>query len=73
MRQQIRHKQPGKLGLFIQHLDHGIFVDAHDSGIFQGGRGRRANRVSSQAGFPKKGPCLQNCNDGFFALLRDHG
>ena len=42
-------------------------------GVFQGGRGRRPNRLSGEAGFPKKGTLFQNRNDGFFALLRDHG
>ena len=71
--QQIGHKQRGERRLLVKHADHGVFVDAHDNGVFQGGRGRRANRLSGEAGFPKKGPLFQNRNDGFFALLRDHG
>ena len=57
----------------MQHLDHGLFVDAHETGVFRGGRGRRPNRLSGEAGFPEKGPLFQNRDDGFFALLRDHG
>ena len=43
------------------------------SRVFQGGRGRQTNRLSGEAGFPKKGPLFQNRDDGFFALFRDHG
>ena len=57
----------------MQHTDHGVFVDAHDPGVFQSGRGRRSNSLSGEAGFPKKATLLQNRDDGFFALLRDHG
>jgi len=45
----------------------------HETRVFEGGRGRRTNRLSGEAGFPKKGPPFQNRDDGFFALLRDHG
>ncbi len=57
----------------MKHTDHGLFVDAENTGVFQGGRGRRTNRLSGEAGFSKKSSPLQNRDDGFFALLRDHG
>ena len=71
--EQIGHKHLGERRLLVQHLDHGVFVDAHDPGVFRGGRGRRPKRLSGEAGFPKKAPLFQNRDDGFFALLRDHG
>ena len=73
VRQQIGHKQLGEGGLLVQHADHGVFVDAHEPGIFHGRRGRRPSSLSGQAGFPHKGPLFQNRDDGFFALLRHHG
>ena len=60
VRQQIGHKQLGKLGLVMQHLHHGIFVDAQETGVFHGGRGRRANRVSGEAGLGLARKCAPN-------------
>ena len=72
MQEPAGHKQLGECRFFVKHTDHGVFLDAHETGVFQGGRG--TNRLSGyEAGFPKKGTRFQNRDDGFFALLRDHG
>ena len=69
VRQQIGRKQFCERRLLVQRLDHGFFVYAHEPGVFRGGRSRRPNRLSGEAGFPEKGPLFQNRDDGFFALL----
>ena len=61
------------MGSLVQHMEHGVFVDAHDTGSFQGGCRLRPNRLSGEAGFSQKAALLQNGDDGFSALLRDHG
>ena len=73
MRQQIGHKQFGERMLLMQDMKHGLLIDAQDGRVFHGRRGRRANRVSGEAGFSKKCPLFQNGDNGFFALLRYHG
>ena len=59
--------------MIVEHTDHGAFVDAHETAVFQGGCRRRPNSLSGEAGFSKKSTLLRNGNDGFSALLRDHG
>jgi hypothetical protein len=69
---RIGHKQLGERGLLVQRMEHGGFGDTHDTGSFQGSRRLRPNRWPGEAGFSKKAALLQNGDDGFSALLRDH-
>jgi len=65
--------EANSVALLMKQADHDGFVDAYDTGVFQGGRGRLTNSMSDEAGFSKKGATFKNRDNGFLAMLRDHG
>ena len=56
----------------MEHTGHGRLVNAHDHGCVQCGGGRHAQQLPGETPFPKKVFGIQNRDDGFVALLRNH-
>jgi hypothetical protein len=54
--QEIREEQREEGGFVLERPDHRLFVNAHESGVFHGGRGRHTNSLSARQVSPQKAP-----------------
>jgi hypothetical protein len=57
----------------MQHVEHGLFLDAQNRRLVKGGRGRHAKRLAGETRFTKKTRRLQNRDHRFCDLLGHDG
>ena len=69
----MRDEQLGKTRLFVDHADHGRFLQPHDLAFGHCGNRGYASRLSGQAPLTEEIAGSQHCDDGFFPLLGNNG
>ena len=67
-RQEMGHKQFGERRLVVKHIDHRLFVDAHDTGMAHSSRRSHVQELPREAPFPEKITLIQDRDHGFFPL-----
>jgi hypothetical protein len=67
--QKVIDEKPGKYWLFMEHADHGRFLQPHSLAIRESDCRGQAPRLPGEASFAKELVWAVDCDDGLFALF----
>src|SRR3984893_9032340 len=73
MAQKMRNENLGERWLPMDHADNRRFFQAHDDGVHYRRDRRYPPRLPGKTSFTEELVRSKHCDDGFLALLRNHG